>query len=216
MSNSVSPSPGVPPQPAAGAAPPAPTLYQRLDKTASRPYPTSEYLRRAIWEVVCATVFRWSPRRANRWRTWLLGRFGAQLHPTAVVRRSARVQHPWLLTMGAHSAIADEVLVYNLGPIRIGEHTVVSQRVHLCAGTHDYHRDDLPLLRSFITIGRGVWVCADAFIGPDVTVGDNALVGARSVVMRDVPPAMIVAGNPARVIKPRPHPQQTDHRGSPA
>lgn len=183
-------------------------LYQRLDKTARAPYPKSEYLKRAMWELVQATIFRWSPKRANRWRTRLLRMFGANIDGTAVVRRTARIQHPWLLHMAPHSAIAEEVLVYNLGPIRIGEHTVVSQRAHLCAGTHDYHREDLPLLRSFITIGRGVWVCADAFVGPDVTIGDNALVGARAVVMRDVPPAMIVAGNPAKVVKARPYPQR--------
>ncbi|MFO0827695.1 MAG: WcaF family extracellular polysaccharide biosynthesis acetyltransferase [Phycisphaerales bacterium] len=185
-------------------------LYQRLDKTSRAPYSRGEYARRAIWELVQPTIFRFSPRRAHRWRAWLLRLFGAQVHPTAIVRRTVRIQHPWLLTMGKHSALAEEVLVYNLGPIAIGEHTVVSQRSHLCAGTHDYHREDLPLVRSPITIGRGVWVCADSFIGPDVTIGDNALVAARSVVMRDVPPAMIVAGNPARPVKARPHPERVD------
>lgn len=208
MTEAPSPSPTTQPQ-AAPAAPKA-ELYQRLDKTARRPYAKSEYVRRAAWELVQATLFRWSPMKAHRWRRFLLRSFGAQLADTAVVRRSVRVQHPWLLTMGEHAALAEEVLVYNLGPIRIGEHTVVSQRTHLCAGTHDYHREDLPLMRSFITIGRGVWICADSFIGPDVTVGDNALVGARSVVMRDVPPAMIVAGNPARVVKARPYPQRVE------
>lgn len=191
--------------PSAGAAPRE--LYQRLDKTARRPYSKNEYLRRFAWEFVQATLFRWSPMKAHRWRRFLLRLFGATIPDTSVVRRSARIQHPWLLTMGEHSAIAEDVLVYNLGPIRLGDHTVVSQRSHLCAGTHDYHREDLPLLRSFITIGHGVWICADAFVGPDVTVGDNALVGARAVVMRDVPPAMIVAGNPARVVKARPRPE---------
>ncbi len=194
-------------RPRTESAPPA-ELYQRLDKTARAPYPKSEYIRRALWELVQATLFRWSPMKAHRWRRFLLRSFGASLADTSVVRRSVRVQHPWLLAMGAHSALAEEVLVYNLGPIRIGDHTVVSQRCHLCAGTHDYHREDLPLLRSFITIGHGVWVCADAFVGPDVTVGDNALVGARAVVMRDVPAAMIVAGNPARVVQARPRPER--------
>ncbi|HZK80265.1 MAG TPA: type B chloramphenicol O-acetyltransferase, partial [Humisphaera sp.] len=59
-------------------------------------------------------------------------------------------------------------------------------------------------LRPSITIGSGVWICAGAFIGPGVTIGDNSIVGARAVVTRDIPPGMIVAGNPARVIKPRP------------
>ena len=61
----------------------------------------------------------------------------------------------------------------------------------------------LPLLRPPINIGSGVWIAAGAFICPNVTIGDNALVAARAVVTSDVPAAMIVAGNPARVIKPR-------------
>ncbi len=197
----------------ASSASPTQELYQRLDKTARRPYSREEYLKRALWELVQATLFRWSPMKAHRWRRFLLRRFGASLTDTSIVRRSVRVQHPWLLTMGSYSTLAEQVLVYNLGPIRIGDHTVVSQRAHLCAGTHDYHREDLPLMRSFITIGSGAWICADAFIGPDVTVGDNALVGACSVVMRDVPAAMIVAGNPARVVKARPRPERVSEGG---
>jgi putative colanic acid biosynthesis acetyltransferase WcaF len=105
--------------------------------------------------------------------------------------------------MGEHGCLADGVMVYNLGPVSIGAHTVLSQDALVCAGTHDYTRPDLPLQRPPITIGAGVWVCAKAFIGPGVTVGDNAVVAACAVVTRDVPPDVIVQGNPAVVVKPR-------------
>ncbi len=105
--------------------------------------------------------------------------------------------------MGDYSCIGEHVTVYNLGRVTIGSHTVISQNVHLCGGTHDYTKPDLPLVRSAITIGSGVWVCADAFIGPCVTIGDNSIVAARAVVVKDVPPGVIVAGNPAVVKKRR-------------
>lgn len=129
--------------------------------------------------------------------------FGAKLAPTSLTKASTRVQHPWLLEMGAHATLSENVTVYNLGRITIGDQTVVSQNVHLCAGTHDYTKPDLPLLRPPITIGSGVWICTDAFIGPGVVIGDNAVVAARAVVVKDVPPAVIVGGNPAKVIKER-------------
>jgi putative colanic acid biosynthesis acetyltransferase WcaF len=81
---------------------------------------------------------------------------------------------------------------------------VVSQRTFLCAGTHDHTKPHLPLLRPAIRIGRGVWVAAEAFVGPGVTVGDNSIVGARAVVASDVPRGVIVVGNPAKVVGARP------------
>ena len=102
------------------------------------------------------------------------------------------------------SCIGDNVHVYNLGPISLGAHTTVSQNCHLCAGTHDYKDPAMPLVRASIRIGRGCWVCADAFIGPGVCIGDNTIVGARAVVMKSVGPDVIVAGNPARTVCQRP------------
>jgi putative colanic acid biosynthesis acetyltransferase WcaF len=80
----------------------------------------------------------------------------------------------------------------------------VSQDAYICAGTHDYTRPNLPLLRPTITIGDGVWVAAQAFLGPGVTVGDNCVIAARAVVVKDVPPGVVAGGNPCKVIKPRP------------
>src|SRR5204863_7653015 len=94
--------------------------------------------------------------------------------------------------------------------VSIADHSVISQDAYLCAGTHDYTQPTLPLLRPPITIGHGVWIAAGAFIGPDVTIGDNSVVGARAVVMKDVPPGVVVAGNPARVIKQRLGASSTD------
>ncbi len=181
-------------------------LYQRIDLTAGAPYPLSEYIRRFLWELVQASLIRWSFKRAHRWRRFWLRAFGARLSGTSITKATTRVRHPWLLEMGEWSTLAEDVEIYNLGWIRIGNQTTVSQRAWLCAGTHDYTRFELPLIRPCIVVGDGVWICAGAFIGPGVTVGHNAIVGACAVVTRDVPEASIVAGNPAKVVKPRPYP----------
>ena len=177
--------------------------FQTLDRCTAYPYPRSEYARRFAWEWVQCLMIRPSPRRAYAWRRFWLRLFGAQMADTASTRPTTRIMHPWLLEMGSWSVASDRVNLYNLGPIRIGEHTTISQDSELCAGTHDHTDPTLPLVRSPVTIGSGVWVCAGAFIGPGVTVGDDSVVAARSVVVKDVPAGVVVGGNPARVIKPR-------------
>ena len=105
--------------------------------------------------------------------------------------------------MGAWSAIGEDAFIYNLGLVTLGEKVTVSHRAQLCAGTHDYTQPDLPLLKPPIVIEDQAWICADAFVGPGVLVGEGAIIGARAVVMKNVAPWAIVAGNPATVIKKR-------------
>ena len=194
-----------PPEPSDPATPPGLAApFQRLDLCTPMPYTKGEYARRFAWQFVQATVYRWAPRRAYAWRRMLLRWFGARIGQNVRVRPRVHVFHPWLLDVGDWCSLAEDVVVYNLGPVTIGRQTAVSHGAYLCAGTHDHTRPDLPLVRPPIRIGAGVWVAAQAFIGPGVTVGDNAVVGARAVVVRDVPPGMVAAGNPARVVKPRP------------
>lgn len=180
-----------------------PDHAQRLDRAEKWPYPRHEYLRRFAWQCVWRLLVRPSPPRAYGWRNFWLRLFGATIGANSGVRPSVRVMHPWLLTLDHHAILGDHVNVYNLGPLTVGAHTVVSQHAHLCGGTHDHHLPDRPLVRSPIAIGSGVWVCADAFVGPGVTVGDHSIVGARAVVVRDVPAHTVVAGNPAKVVKHR-------------
>jgi putative colanic acid biosynthesis acetyltransferase WcaF len=86
---------------------------------------------------------------------------------------------------------------------QLGPRVTISRRAHICAGTHDYTKPDFPLLRPPILIGAEAWICADAFVGRGVTIGEGAIVGARAVAMKDVQPWSIVIGNPAHETKRR-------------
>jgi putative colanic acid biosynthesis acetyltransferase WcaF len=152
---------------------------------------------RALWGVVWALLFRPTPRPLHAWRRLLLRAFGARIGKGARVYAGAKIWAPWNLSMGEHSVLGDAVDCYAVDRIEIGAHAVVSQYAHLCAATHDIDRPDFPLVTRPIRIGAG------AFVGPGVTIGDGAVVGARAVVMRDVAPRAVVAGNPARVLRMR-------------
>ena len=104
---------------------------------------------------------------------------------------------PWPLRIADGATIGHRAVPYTLGPITIEAWATVSQGAHLCAGTHDYTKLDFLLLKQPITVGEGVWICAETFIGPNVMLGDILSLG-RAVVMRNVPPGMILAGPPPK------------------
>jgi putative colanic acid biosynthesis acetyltransferase WcaF len=160
-------------------------------------------LGRMFWGWTWILFFRPSPRCLHGWRRFWLRLFGARIGRGARVYSAARIWAPWNLEMGDHSCLGPDVDCYCVAPIRIGAHAMVSQYSYLCAATHDYEHPHLPLIAAPITIGEGAWVTADVFVGPGVTIGEGAVVGARSSVFKDVEPWTVVGGSPARFIKPR-------------
>ena len=171
---------------------------------AARKYSLGEQARRVAW-ALGGWLIRLSPRPAFAWRRVILRLFGARIGAQVHVYPSTRLYMPWNVTIGDWSALGDDVLVYSLGKVTIGEKVTVSYRSHVCAGTHDFSDPQLPLLKPGVTLESASWVGTDAFIGPGVTVGNGAIVGARAVVVKDVAPRTVVAGNPARLIGIRPN-----------
>jgi putative colanic acid biosynthesis acetyltransferase WcaF len=173
----------------------------QINRTATK-YSKRELLSRVLWWfarfIFCAT-----PRPCFGLRRWILRLFGAQVGKGVNIYPSVNIYFPWNLEIGDNSAIGEWALIYNLGKIKIGERATISQRVHLCAGTHDYKSPAMTLLKPPIEIGNDVWVCADAFVGPNIKIAESAIVAAASVVVKDVGASQIVGGNPAKLIKIR-------------
>jgi acetyltransferase-like isoleucine patch superfamily enzyme/glycosyltransferase involved in cell wall biosynthesis len=88
-------------------------------------------------------------------------------------------------------------------PLKIGNNVNISHYTLIQTLTHDPQNPDFVCLEGPVEIGDYAWIGARAIICPGVKIGEGAVVGAGAVVTRDVPPYMIVAGNPARPIKER-------------
>lgn len=158
---------------------------------------------RILWLITWALLGRRSPAFCFRWRCFLLRLFGATVDPTSLVFPSTRIWAPWNLTMGAHSCLGPEVDCYNVAQVALGADVTVSMRTFLCTASHDIRHPERPLITGPITIERGAFVFAEAFIGMNVVVGEGAVVAARAVVVKTIANNAIVGGNPARVIGQR-------------
>jgi putative colanic acid biosynthesis acetyltransferase WcaF len=176
----------------------------RLDlATYRKGHKLSVLLKRALWECVQLPFYPIRPRALSGLRIALLRAFGAKIGKHVLICGGVRVHVPWNLELGDYAAIGDKVEIYNLAPVRIGAHAVVSQRAYLCSSSHDYTRTDFPLYSLPITIGAQAWVAAGAFIAPGITIGEGSVVGAYSVAVKDIPEWTVAAGNPCRPLKPR-------------
>ena len=165
-------------------------------------YSGKENLLRVLW-AIALPFFRFSPRPFFGWRSLLLRIFGAKIGRDVHIYGTAAITLPWNLKIDDYSSIGEHAVIYNLGRVDIGSSVTISQRAHICAGTHDHTRADMRLVKTPIRIGDQAWICADAFVGPGVVIGEGAVVGARAVAVKDVAPWCIVAGNPSRKIGER-------------
>lgn len=152
----------------------------------------------ALWGLVRMLLFRITPCRLNVLRVFLLRRFGAMVNYSSFVHPTVFIDFPWNLEMGRNVVIEHEVIINCMGRIGIDDGTRISQYSHLCAGTHAYEQREMPIVRSPISVGKNVWIAADAFVGPGVTIGDGALLAARSSAFSNLPAGQICVGEPAK------------------
>lgn len=101
---------------------------------------------------------------------------------------------------GKNVVVMPGCLMMSAGGITIDDDVQIAANVQLISNNHDLEQRNVITCKP-VHICRRVWIGAGSTILPGVTVGENAVVGAGSVVTRDVEPGTIVAGNPARLIR---------------
>lgn len=158
---------------------------------------------RVIWGFVVVLLFRYSPKPFHSWRSFLLRCFGAKVGHGVHVYPGVKIWAPWNLELDDECGVANGAILYSQGKITIGKRAVISQGSHLCAGTHDYTLPGFPLVTRPIIISDNAWIAAESFIHPGITIGEGCVVGARSVVTKDMPAWMVCAGHPCKPLKER-------------
>ncbi|MEL0644032.1 putative colanic acid biosynthesis acetyltransferase [Olleya sp. Ti.3.14] len=158
---------------------------------------------RKIWFVFYCLLFRpFSGRMFIKWRNLILKIFGAKIGVGSIVYASAKILAPWNLEIGKETCIGPNVK-FHIGKTIIGSKVTISQGSYLCTGSHEVSSISVPFISKAIVIQDFAWVAAECFIMMGVTIGEGAVVGARSSVFKNVDDWSIVGGNPAQFIKKR-------------
>lgn len=167
-------------------------------------YTIGNKLHRLIWKIVCLFLFRpFGLPLFKQWRNFVLRCFGAKIGKGSIVHASAEIWAPWNLEVGQITCIGPNAIIYNPGKIILGSKVAISQYAYLCTATHAYDTQLHTLYWKNIVVHNRAWVAAKAFVGPGVTIGEGAVVGACACVFKDVEPWTVVGGNPAKFIKKR-------------
>lgn len=137
-------------------------------------------------------------------RVLLRERFAA-VGDGAVVRPPFHCDYGLHITLGAHVFLNFGCVILDCAPVSIGERTQIGPGVQILTADHPREAGPREAGLEFaraIRIGRNVWIGGGALILPGVTIGDDAIIGAGSVVTRDVGDGVTVVGNPARPVRP--------------
>lgn len=172
-------------------------------RPSSSPYSFKEKLRMLIWWSLESVLFKTSSHKMNAWRCFMLRKFGARIGKGNFIDPQARIWFPWNLEMGDNSGIGFDVLIYNLDKVTIGNFVTIAPKCVINTASHDHSDENFKLITKPVVLESGVFVGLDSYISPGVIVHKMAVIGARSVVVKDLPANMVCVGHPCRPIKER-------------
>ena len=186
-----------------------PGMVQAKGKVNLEGYDNSWYdtgagaLKRTLWYFVNVLFFINPLNPINSLKVWLLRAFGAGVGTGVVIKPGVNVKYPWLLQIGDHVWIGENVWIDNLAKVTLKNHVVLSQGAMLLTGSHDYKSSTFDLLTKEIILEEGVWIGAKAIVCQGVTCDKYSILAVGSVATTNLLPYMIYQGNPATAKRER-------------
>jgi putative colanic acid biosynthesis acetyltransferase WcaF len=166
-------------------------------------HPGANLVKRTLWFYVKAFLFKTSLIPSSRLKVCLLRLFGATVGNGVVIRTNVNIKYPWLLQIGDHSWIGEDVWIDNLVRVCIANHVCLSQGALLLSGSHNYKDPAFGLITGSIILEDGAWICAKAIVTQGITAGSHSILSAGSIATKNLEAYTIYQGNPATKIKHR-------------
>jgi putative colanic acid biosynthesis acetyltransferase WcaF len=158
---------------------------------------------RLAWLLISSLFVQCSWNPVSSVRVTLLRLFGAVVGKNVTIKPGVQVKYPWLLKVGDHVWIGENVWIDNLGMVTIDDHVCISQGAFLLTGNHNYTLPTFDLIVKPIDLKEGVWIGAKSIVCPGVTCHSHAVLTVGSVARTELAAYKIYSGNPAVEIKER-------------
>jgi putative colanic acid biosynthesis acetyltransferase WcaF len=173
-------------------------MQTRLDLYENSEYnPGAGVAKRLSWFVVNALFLQNPINFSSALKIALLKLFDAKIGQNVTIKPSVNIKYPWLLEIGNHVWIGEEVWIDNLVKVKIGDHVCMSQGAMLLTGSHNYKLSTFDLITNEINLENGVWIGAKAVVCPGVTCHENSVLAVGSVATKNLEANGIYQGNPA-------------------
>lgn len=136
-------------------------------------------------------------------KVWILKRFGAKIGKNVMIKHKINIKYPWNFEVGNNVWLGEEVWIDNLGKVKIGDNTCISQGAMLLAGNHDFKKTTFDLIIKDIIIEEGVWIGAKSMVCGGTTCHSHSVLAVNSVANKNLEAYYIYQGNPAVQIRKR-------------
>lgn len=156
-------------------------------------------VRRALWIIISLFFFQNSLPIPKSLKALILKIFGAKIGKKITIKPNVTIKYPWLLSIGNHSWIGENVWIDNLCGVKIGANACISQGAMLLTGSHDYTKTTFDLIVGEITIEDGVWIGAKAIVCPGITCESHSVLAVGSVATKKLEAFKVYQGNPAEI-----------------
>ncbi len=172
-------------------------------------------LKRGIAFAFYTLIAKWLPastapvvgRLCKKIRQWCAAAVFARCGVNVNVEHGATFGSGKRIEIGDHSGLGKDCVVPD--NVKIGRYVMMAPDVVILGQNHQFDRVDIPMMLQGhsdaqpVVIGDDVWIGQRVIILPGIQIGNGAIIGAGTVVTKDVPPYAVVAGNPGRVVKMR-------------
>ncbi|MDB4273908.1 WcaF family extracellular polysaccharide biosynthesis acetyltransferase [Algibacter sp.] len=150
-----------------------------------------------IWYFVNVFFFINPLNPISGLKVMLLRLFGAKIGQGVIIKPRVNIKYPWLLEIGNHCWVGENVWIDNLVKVTMGSNVCISQGAMLLCGNHNYKVNTFDLITKPITLEDGVWLGAQSTVCPGVICHSQSILSVKSVATKNLEAHGIYQGNPA-------------------